>query len=165
MPEAFERKIERCIAIEMACAELYRLLGGVFPQTAELCKALSMDEENHALLLIVGRGLYREGRTHGGLTPESVPSFEGLLEELREFRRRLGQEDIPLEEALETALSVEKSMMEGYESAALVEEHSPFRKLFSGEQSHAKRIAALMKGMGGFSSGKKPAESSMQHWR
>ena len=146
-----DQRTEACIAVEIACADIYRGLSERFPEEG-LWQELSSDERNHAVLLQMARG-GREGELIDFLDRETMPFINEALGCARTFKKRLEADDLTLEDALRMSLELEKSTVEGYFWDALTGETelqaiSRFKQLIEKEQSHGKKILNSMTAKG-----------------
>lgn len=146
----FFERIEGCIAVEMAFSEMYSAFAAMFPDAGALWRELALEEENHAIILIIGRGFHRAHHLPEQIAPLALPQIEKLLSDIRAVKKRIASGEMTLQQALELALALEDASAEGYLTDVLSKEDdseivSSLRKLLLDEKTHREKIAAFMK--------------------
>jgi hypothetical protein len=114
MYEELGSRIDRCIAVETACAEIYHAFSEMFPEARDFWRQLALEEENHATILIVGKGLQRTGKLPEDFMPPSGKALSTVCLKAEVMKRKVRSGKISLSEALEMALSLEKLLCESY---------------------------------------------------
>jgi rubrerythrin len=146
-------RIEACIDVENAVAEIYNSFSNNLPAARSFFRELSKEEENHATVLAVAMGYHRMERLPEHVVPESLPEIYGTLDLARNIQDKVKSRDISLEEALEMSLSIEKSKAEAYLQETLIKERderviSNLKKLLVDEKSHIEKITEFRKNHG-----------------
>lgn len=147
MADELSRRIEGCIAAETACADVYRSFGSLLPETRGFWEELAREEENHAVILAVGRGFQKAGRLSEEVVPVAFPmaGIQGTLDLARDIKEKTKAREISLGEALDMALSLEETLCESYfEEVRKDKGNSQFastlQRLLSHTKSHIEKI-------------------------
>ncbi len=148
-----DHRIDGCIAIEMACADIYRSLSERFPEAGTLWKELSGEEKNHAVSLIMAQGGNPEGELPDLEEHPSMPFIKEALERARTIKKRLAERDMTLEEALRLALELEESAVEGFFWDVFTGENdlqavARLKRLIEKERSQGRKITLFMEERG-----------------
>jgi rubrerythrin len=143
-------RIEACIDVENAVAEIYNAFSNNFPEARSFFRELSKEEENHATVLAVARGYHRIGKLPERAVPSSLPEIYGTLDLARNIKDKVKSREISLEEAIEMSLSIENSKAEAYLQETLIKERderviSNLKKLLIDEKSHIEKINEFKK--------------------
>lgn len=148
------RLINEAIALELNVSRLYALFQDQFPEDAEFWQALSLEEENHALLLKIGRKHFAPQEIFPReLLPDSV---KPLINQNRELEQLIGDFEIlpPLrEDAFRLAVALEEAAGElHYQRAMAGGAHNEALKVFQtlnhDDRDHADRIRRYMEERG-----------------
>lgn len=148
------RLINEAISLELNVARLYALFQDLYPEDAEFWQILSQEEENHALLLKIGRKHYAPN----DIFPlEILPgSVAPLIEQNREIERLIDDFEVlpPLrEDAFRLAVALEEAAGEvhfqrGMAGEARTEALKVFQTLNNNDRDHADRIKRYMEEQG-----------------
>ncbi len=146
-------RMDGCIAVEIACAEIYRSLSERFPEAGGLWNVLSGEEKTHAVSLIMGKGGSPEDDVPDISEQHSMPFINEALELARTIKKRLSEGDITLEDALRLSLKLEESAVEGFFWDVFTGEKDPqavarLKQLIEKKQSHGKKIILFMEERG-----------------
>jgi len=148
------RLINEAITLELNVSRLYALFQEQFPEDAEFWQALSLEEENHALLLQIGRKHFApQGIFPRELLPDSV---QPLINQNRELEQLIGDFEIlppRREEAFRLAIALEEAAGElHYQRAMAGGAHNDALKVFqtlnNDDRDHADRIRRYMEEQG-----------------
>ncbi len=148
-----DHRIDGCIAIEMACADIYRRLSERFPEAWALWSELSGEEKNHAVTLIMAHGGSPEDDLPDLAEHPSMPFIKEALELVRTIKKRLAEGDMTLEEALGLAVELEESAVEGFFWDVFTGENdlqavARLKNLIEKEQSQGRKITLFMEERG-----------------
>ncbi|MDA8388440.1 MAG: hypothetical protein M0Z58_07270 [Nitrospiraceae bacterium] len=146
------RRTEACIAVETACADIYRRLSERFPGAGSLWSRLSVEEEDHKVWLKTAAGGPEDELDElqvDFFERRPMPFINEALECARELKKRLEADDLTLEDALRMSLDLEKNTVEGYFWDVLTGETDSetvagLKLLIDKEKSHGERLIALM---------------------
>lgn len=148
------RLINEAIALELNVSRLYALFQDLFPVDAEFWQTLSQEEENHALLLKLGRKHFVPQEIFPlELIPETLAP---LVEQNREIERLIADFEIlpPLrEDVFRLAVALEEAAGEIHFQRAMAEEARTeslkiFQTLNNDDRDHADRIRRYMEEQG-----------------
>ncbi len=148
-----DHRIDGCIAVEIACAEIYRSLSERFPEAGALWNELSGEEKDHAVSLIMAQGGSPEDDAPDITDHYAMPFIKEALELVRTIKKRLASGDITLEDALHLSLELEKSAVEGFFWDVFTGENdmqavARMKHIIEKEQSHGRKIIGFMEGIG-----------------
>ena len=148
-----DHRIDGCIAVEMACEEIYRRLSERFPEAGGLWNELSGEEKNHAVSLILTKGGGLEDNLPDLSVHHSMPFINEALELARAIKKRMSDGDITLEEALRLSLDLEKSVIEGFFWDVFTGENdmqalARLKQLIEKEHSQGEKIILFMEKQG-----------------
>lgn len=150
LDEELVRFINEAVALELNVSRLYALFQEAFPDDAEFWQTLSIEEENHALLLKIGRKHFvSRGMFPREFLPESVAA---LIEANRELERLIDTFEIEppsRADAFRLAVALEESAGEIHFQQAMTRETCSeamkiFQTLNNDDKDHADRIRRYM---------------------
>ncbi|MDA8092009.1 MAG: hypothetical protein M0Z61_17530 [Nitrospiraceae bacterium] len=148
-----DHRIDGCIAVEIACAEIYGSLSKRFPEAGVLWNELSGEEKKQSVSLIMAM----DGRLEDDMPdiPEhhAMPFIKEALELVRTIKQKLALGDITLEDALHLSLELEESAVEGFFWDVLTGENdmqalASLKQLIETQQAHGKKIVRFMDELG-----------------
>lgn len=144
-----KQRIAGCIAIEEATALIYDRFATMFPDAKGLWEDLLMDERQHSESLTFGSTFEFFGEDEGQFLPPSMPMVKRTIDYAKGVAHRLEQGHfINLKEALDIALTLEQSSVEGF-----VEEIAPgiegaiaegLDAILKDEREHIDKIRSFM---------------------
>ena len=154
MTQSLPQLLEESIKLELNVSELYKIFSSAFPEDADFWKKLSLEEENHAVLIKLVKVEL--------LSSDEFPSeiLSSSLENLIEANNRLFSllkeyKDNPpsREKAFNVALSIEESAGEiHYQNATKMtsdlEYIKTFQRLNKDDKDHSERIRKYMSNKG-----------------
>ena len=148
-----DHRMDGCIAVEMACADIYRSLSERFPEAWGLWNELSREGKNDAVSLIMAKGGSLEDDVPYVSEHYSMPFIKDTLELVRTIKQRLAGGDITLEDALRLSLELEESAVEGFFWDVFTGEKDTraaarLKQLIGKEQSHGRKIVLFMEEKG-----------------
>ena len=154
MYESLPQLLEESIKLELNVAELYEILSSAFLEDADFWKKLSLEEENHAVLI----KLVREELLSSDEFPSEIlsSSLENLIEANNRLISLLKEyKDNPpsREKAFNVALSIEESAGEIHYQYATkmtsdLEYIKTFQRLNKDDKDHSERIRKYMSDKG-----------------
>lgn len=153
MSDELGARIDRCIAVESACAEIYHAFSEMFPEARDFWRQLALEEENHVAILIVGKGFQRVGKLPEDFMPPSEQALSTVCMKAEIMKRKVRSERVSLPEALEIALSLEKLLCESYFMEIMAvrtdsEVLSRLQKLHIFTKSHVEKIREFIRSRG-----------------
>lgn len=153
MLKTLSEKVRVCIAVEATTAELYHLLSEQFPESGTFWHNLAMSEENHANILLVGAGYLRTGELPEYVVPDSQELIDQTFRLVRDAKVEITNNKLPLKQALNLALKIEKSTAEIYfQELMLSSTDSPvitrLQKIRTDELAHIDKIKDFMETSG-----------------
>ncbi|NIT04160.1 hypothetical protein GTO10_04525 [Candidatus Saccharibacteria bacterium] len=151
--EELSKRIEACIAVERASAEIYNNFSNKFPKARLFFQELSKDEESHVTLLMVGKAYHKVGKLPDNVVPSSLPDIYVTLDLTEKIKQKIDSEEISLKEALDIASLLENSMAESYLQEIMMKQTDDkvianLKKMLIDEISHSEKIKDFMENMG-----------------
>jgi hypothetical protein len=146
--------ITACVAVERICADIYRSLGVLFHEERRFWHELASEEENHELILTIGRKYHNVGRlSEKYIVPSYLPLIAETIREAGILKEKIGSRDITLKEALEMSLALEKATAESYLHEVMQRETDStvlkrLQDLYYEEESQINTIKEFMKEKG-----------------
>jgi DNA-binding ferritin-like protein len=143
--EEISERIEVCIAVENAVADIYNSFSNMFPEARIFFKELSKEEEDHATILMVAKAYHRVGKLPEHIVPGPLPDIYGTLDHVRNVKERVKSDDISLKEALDIAAEIEDAVAESLLQETLRKETDErvilnLKKLMLESKTHSQRI-------------------------
>lgn len=143
-----KEKIMKCIDLEMACAEIYRTFMRLFPAERDFWEGLAKEEENHAKFYYTLDFLKLVGESPDQLSLPSLNLIDKTLDFAENIKTQIQTKlTITLEEALNMALLLEKSLLETYLFEIRDEDDSAFmdiKKMLVDEKTHVDKLEEFM---------------------
>ncbi len=132
----------KCIDLEIAVSAIYRDFMLLFPAEGAFWAQLAREEEEHARLYMAG-DIMRVTGEHAGIRFPPTVLVARTLEFAEQIRDLIGSRPITLQEALDMALKLEKTVAESI-IFDLPETDNPvianLRKIIADTEAHADRI-------------------------
>lgn len=152
MDELSER-IEACIAVEKASADIYNALSNKFPKARFFFQELSKDEESHTTLLVVAKAYHKLGKLPDYAVPSSLPDIYATLDLAEKIKQKIDLEEVSLKEALDMASLLENSMAESYLQEIMLKQTDDkvianLKKMLIDEITHSDKIKDYRRSMG-----------------
>ncbi|WP_298271496.1 hypothetical protein [Geobacter sp.] len=152
-----ESFINEAVSLEMNVSRLYALFQDYFPEDGELWQTLSIEEENHALLLRLARKHFvSAGIFPREILPESVDSLKEMNRELERLIEAFELEPPERVEAFRLAVTIEESAGEIHLQRAMAAAQGSeairiLQTLNNDDRDHADRLRRYMeeRGIGG----------------
>lgn len=142
-------EIQGCIELERKSAEIYRSLGALFPEAANLFHELADLEEAHAGILNSARvrGVQNPGKE---VNPASLKIIREGLRIAQHFRELIESGNLTLEKASAMSLFFQESIGETYFEVVMSSETdeeiiTKLMKLFFDEERHIEKLEAFHK--------------------
>ncbi len=145
-------RINGCIAIEQAAADIYSAFMGLFPEEKGFWEGLYNDEIDHAALLSEADYLDVFTKLPTRTELPSMLSIENTLEYAQDMSMQIKLSPVSLEGALNIALKLEESIVETFSneltSDLMAEDDDSFimdfGKILIDERGHVSRIKDMM---------------------
>ncbi|MBN1868184.1 hypothetical protein JW916_12940 [Candidatus Sumerlaeota bacterium] len=134
-PDAAQKILSLLIENEEAAAELYRAYGTRFVETQALWAGLAAEERSHAAQLRTLSKSLEIDVSRAGPTFDPVWIQEGI-DRAKEETSRAQRNEITLQQALETAIEIERGMIE-----------KGFFEIFDGHDERAQGILRGLRGL------------------
>ncbi|WP_298440219.1 hypothetical protein [Geobacter sp.] len=154
MDAGLESFINEAVSLEMNVSRLYALFQDHFPEDGEFWQTLSIEEENHALLLRLARKHFvPAGIFPREILPESVDTLKEMNRELERLLAAYELEPPERADAFRLAVTLEESAGEFHLQRALAAERGSeavriLQTLNSDDRDHADRIRRYMEERG-----------------
>ncbi len=134
--------------IESTFGEIYKIFAARFPKEKSLWEGLAKEEDVHARMFLMCRGFQRAGIIPE-MTPECITMIDETMELVRMVKEKALRGELSLDQALETAFSLEFTSVERYLSELVAKTNEGdlkklFSTLLSDGRSHAQRIKDAM---------------------
>lgn len=148
-----KKRLDLLLDVEAEFAALYRALEKLFPEVGAFWAELAAEEENHAVILRVGKAYADAGKLPSDLLPQDIQGLKETLEAVGEIKEKIELKTLTLKDALQAALHLETFLAERYLHVMMARESdadtlSKLRKLYSAEDEHANAIRKLIAEMG-----------------
>ena len=142
-------RLKTCLKIEVLCAEIYRTLGGIFPEAGELFEKLAKSEERHADIISISIGFNRIHDLTDSFVPSSLQKITETKKIAEDIRASIENKQLSLEKSLSMLLKMEQSLAESYLHERMVRDSDSdvilyLQQFYDDEKSHAEEIEALM---------------------
>lgn len=111
--EAQRKVIDRLAQFEALIADLYDAYGAALPEMVDFWRALSHEERIHAERLRSLHSLLDKGKLFYNLTSFDMATIDALIKEIQAEIIVANRKTVTRSQALTTALSIEKSIVEG----------------------------------------------------
>lgn len=153
MKKDLHERLKACIGIELGVANIYRTFSEKLPEAKDLWYDLSLEEENHAAILVLG-GKYNEmGVLPDNIVPSSMHGIKQTVDLVKETEKRAQSESLSLKAALDMSLKLEKTKEESYLPEILAKETdseviSRLQQLLNDTKLHILRLSDYRKQKG-----------------
>jgi hypothetical protein len=150
MQVEISQRVHRCVEVEQAMAELYRVFMERFPDETYLWKTLHEEELKHIAFLVNADIFDSLGEQAGQLQLPSEALVERALSMAMNSLEQLKKRAVTLEEALGMAVQLEDSVVEEFADTAVNNggQQSAFIMLLNDTRSHADMLRDLMRRKG-----------------
>jgi len=143
-------RIQACIVAELLAADIYRQMASRFPDDSAFFTELAAEEERHADLLTLCKGLKKRNEVPKYVPPDSLAELQRTIEFATGLKKRLDSGDVSMKEALGEALKLEHSAAEEHfhsffdgDTESVILEKLKRLQVESGH--HAAKIKSFMK--------------------
>lgn len=142
--------IDESIALEMNVSKVYSVFHKALPDDADFWWRLAMEEKNHAALLKCGKEFFEpHNQFPTNILLQNIQILKAINQKLLAIAEKYTTTPPTREEALNTALSIEKSAGEQHfqmfmEAEANQISDNIFKKLNKADKEHIQRISSYM---------------------
>jgi len=150
MHAEISERVSRCVEVEQAMAELYRLYMDRYPEESAVWSTLYEEELKHIAFLVNADIFDALGEQVGQLPLPSEALVERALSMARNSLEQLRKRAVTLEEALGMAVGLEDSVVEQFVGDTMNNDGqgTPFIMLLDDTRSHADMLRAVMRRKG-----------------
>ena len=146
-------RLNRCLKLEILCAEIYHALGLLFPEAEDLFENLARSEERHADILMISLGFENIHEIPNNIVPFSSDNINESIRLAEHIKSRIENDKLSLNKSLSLLLKMEKSLAEIYLHETMTKETesdviSYLQQFYKDEQSHSEVIKEFMSDKG-----------------